>query len=130
VRSMYTFVARYSSHTSYFYYCGAGKLLLRITNHVRGCWAKGVLPRGCSRVIPDYCKADHAKFQLSYLRPTPHPIPASLPLMMLDTSYRPNRGAMQIYADIRKPFLPLPGASRIRFKAAYKDYFFAYLLSS
>jgi hypothetical protein len=50
--------------------------------------------------------------------------------MMLDTSYRPNRGAMQIYADMRKPILPHPGASRIRFKAAYKDYFFAYLQSS
>jgi len=27
-------------------------LLSRVASHVRGCWAKGVLPVGCSRVIP------------------------------------------------------------------------------
>ena len=49
VRSRYTFVARYNGHVWYFRYCGAGKSLPRVANHVRGCWvlggvAKGVLP--------------------------------------------------------------------------------------
>jgi hypothetical protein len=46
------FVARYNGFVWYFRYCGAGKLLPRVANHLRGCWARGVLPRGCSRVIP------------------------------------------------------------------------------
>jgi hypothetical protein len=47
-----TFVARYNGYVWYFRYCGVGKLLPRVANHLRGCWAWGVLPRGCSRVIP------------------------------------------------------------------------------
>jgi hypothetical protein len=43
-RPMYTFVARYSGHTWYFHYCGAGKSLSRVANHVRGVVANGVLP--------------------------------------------------------------------------------------
>src|SRR2546421_12892572 len=47
-----TFVARYNNYIWYFCYYGAGKLLPRVANHVRGCWAWGVLPRECPRGIP------------------------------------------------------------------------------
>jgi hypothetical protein len=70
-----TFVALYNGYMWYFCYCGAGKLLPRVANHVRGCWAGGVLPRGCSRVItnrllvlePHYFEFDF-QFTMKYFR--------------------------------------------------------------
>jgi len=47
---MYTFVACYGGHAWYFHYCGVGKSLPRIANHVKGV-PLGVLPMG---VLPIY----------------------------------------------------------------------------
>jgi hypothetical protein len=66
-----TFVARYNSYVWYFYYYGAGKLLPRVANHVRGCWAWGVLPSGCSRVITGATLRPRAKILYPQLYATP-----------------------------------------------------------